>query len=96
LSPNDLEALATIAAIDATRSGKDVALHKAGSGVPVETPLIGFSSCTEDRRKNLAPVNEGISYLTKALQIDGGNIEFMRWLSQLLASMTRQFHCSIG
>jgi tetratricopeptide (TPR) repeat protein len=81
LNPNDPEALAAVAAIDANRSWKEIALRKAA--LPVEKSLIGFSWCSEIREKNVARVNEGISLLTKALGIKNDNIEFMGWLSQL-------------
>jgi tetratricopeptide (TPR) repeat protein len=87
LDPNDPDALAAIAAINASRSWKEVVLGKVHAGVSTETPLISFSGCSEIRQNNLTRVNEGISFLTKALQIKSDNVEFMAWLSELY--MTR-------
>ncbi len=83
LDPNDPEALAAIATIDASQSQKDVVQRRADAGVPAEKPLIGFAACFEIRQKNLDRVNEGISLLTKALQVESDNLEFKAWLSAL-------------
>ena len=83
LNPNDPEALAAVGATNASRSWRHVALRKADAGIPAERPLISFAGCFEIRQNELARVNEGISVLRKALQIESDNVEFMVWLSEL-------------
>jgi tetratricopeptide (TPR) repeat protein len=83
LDPNDPEALAAIATIDFRQSRKDMVQREVNAGASAEKPLIGLAGCFEIRQNDLDRVNEGISLLTKALQVESDNLEFKAWLSVL-------------
>lgn len=82
LNANDPEVLAGIAAIDWRQSRDEVRQPGAEAGIPAGRPSIGSPWCAELRRNHIDRVNEGISLLTKALQVQGGNAGLMAWLSQ--------------
>jgi tetratricopeptide (TPR) repeat protein len=83
LAPNDPEALAAIAANDASLSWKDLWPRKVSAGVPADKPSIGFPWCAQARQNNLDRVNEGIAFFIKALDVQTDNLDFMSWLSML-------------
>jgi tetratricopeptide (TPR) repeat protein len=79
LEPNDSEALAAIAVNRYMRSYRDIAPRNGKAGIDLERPN-EMPWCSEARNANLARLNEVLSYLTKAQQINGDKSDFAVWL----------------
>jgi tetratricopeptide (TPR) repeat protein len=80
LDANDPEALGGLAAIEAYRSYRDVALARVERNVAMGRASIDSPSCEQVRQRNLPRIEEGIALLTKARQIKNKNGDLMSFL----------------
>jgi tetratricopeptide (TPR) repeat protein len=77
LKGNDPEALGGVAAINFIRSWQNLAATKNGLNLPAKMTLIDEPACAAVRDRNLARVEEGIAFLTRALQVRNNNSDLM-------------------
>jgi tetratricopeptide (TPR) repeat protein len=83
LRADDPDSLCAVAAIGFSCAWREVALAKAGQGLPLRTPLIDSSVCREVRAANLASIDEGIAFAGRALRTANRSSELAGYLRSL-------------
>jgi len=92
LDANDPEVLGGLAALEMQAANRNVAQAKVEHKVATGRELIGSPFCVQVREANLARVNEGIAFATKAREVKNKNVGFMAFLGVLYATRA-QLRC---
>ena len=92
LDANDPEVLGGLAALDMQAANRDIAQAKVKHEVVTGRDWIGFPFCQQVREGNLARVDEGIAFATKARELKNRNVDLMIFLGVLYATRA-QLQC---